>query len=331
MEWRTAMSNVFRLTLISLSAAGAFVVGTSPGWSGEESQAESKPDALLTSPLPADERFEGYEFLGADGRALPIQSDAAIEDYLRTASVVSVSKIPVGITRPRKFLLEKQDLRAYASFKTVDEEKKNVRDPTTTGRGKLYLTWRDSYLYDVAAYHVDRLLGLDRAPPTVVRKLKGSEGSLQIWIEGTITEAERLERAISPPEIARFNQQRTTLQLFDNLVGNRDSNLGNTLIDGNWRLWFIDCSRCFERSPDLLYPEMITHCDRRMWEALKKLDRSLADQVLSPFLTAVEIDALFARRDKLVELLQSRIDEWGEELVLFNQRPPTDKAPWVEE
>ena len=40
---------------------------------------------------------------------------------------------------------------------------------------------------------------------------------------------------IEPPEIARFNQQRTTLRVFDNLVANRDSNLGNTLIDGNWR------------------------------------------------------------------------------------------------
>jgi hypothetical protein len=261
----------------------------------------------------------------------PTQSDAEIEQYLQTASVDSVSKIPVGVSRPRKILLTKDNLRVNAVFKHIDEEKKMVRDPTTTGRSKLYLTWRDSYLYDVAAYHVDRLLGFERTPPIVIRKIKASEGSLQIWLEGTITEADRREQEVDPPEIARFNQQRSSMQIFDNLVGNRDSNLGNTLIDGNWRFWFIDCSRCFGNSTDLLYPEMVTHCDRRMWEALKRLDREAADRALSPILTGVEIDALLERRDKLVELLQSRIDEWGEELVLFDQRPPTEQAPWAGE
>lgn len=178
---------------------------------------------------------------------------------------------------------------------------------------------------------MDRLLGLDRAPPIVLRTVKGTQGSLQIWLEGTITENRRREEAIKPPEIARFNQQRSTLTLFDNLVANRDSNLGNTLIDGRWRLWFIDCSRCFGTSADLLYPDAITHCDRQVWNALKKLDRSSADAALSPYLSRLEIEVLFKRRDKLVELIQGRIDEWGDALVLFDQRPPTESAPWVGE
>jgi len=278
-----------------------------------------------------NERFEGYLFIDVDGQPLPFQSDKAIEEQLRTASVVSQSKIPVGVSRPRKILLEGASHRFNAVFKFIEEEKKNVRDPTATGNAKLYLSWRDSFIYDVAAYHVDRLLDLDRAPPIVIRNIKGKKGSLQIWVEGSITEKARREQAIAPPEIARFNQQRSTLQLFDNLVANRDSNLGNTLIDGNWRLWFIDCSRCFGRSKELLYPEMITHCDRKVWQALRELDRNSADKVLSPFLTPAEIDAIFARRDKLVDLIQARIDEWGEALVLFDQRPPTDTAPWIEE
>ena len=309
------LSKSLRFALIVSGAACVMVMVPPPTIAGEN----------------VESRFEGYKFLDADGRPLPFQSDAEIEHFLLTAKVDSVSKIPVGITRPRKMLLKGEGVRVNAVFKNIDDEKKMVRDPTSTGRGKLYLTWRDSYIYDVAAYHVDRLLGLERTPPIVIRKLKGSEGSLQIWAEGTITESNRREREIAPPEIARFNQQRTTLQIFDNLVGNRDSNLGNTLIDGNWRLWFIDCSRCFGSSPDLLYPEIVSHCERRMWEALKRLDREAADQALSPYLARVEIDAIFARRDKLVELLQARIDEWGEDLVLFDERPPTARAPWAED
>ena len=74
---------------------------------------------------------------------------------------------------------------------------------------------------------------------------------------------------------------------------------------------------------------MVTHCERQMWLALKELDRVAAEKALSSYLAAVEIDALFVRRDKLVEILQLRIDEWGEELVLFDERPPTVRAPWA--
>jgi hypothetical protein len=300
-------------------------------FSGEGDLARAEAGQADAAPHAYGDRFEGYLFRDTDGNPLPFQSDREILEFLGAADVVSTSRIPVGVTRPRRVVLAGSGLRVSAAFKDVEEEKKNVRDPSAGRDGKLYLVWRDSYVYDVAAFHLDRLLGLDRTPPILIRKVKGTVGSIQIWLEGTITEAERRERSIDPPEIARFNQQRSTLHLFDNLVANRDANLGNTLIDGNWRLWFIDCSRCFGRSPDLLYPEMVTHCDRRLWRALKKLDPDTAVEVLSPLLSGVEFEALFARRDKLVNLLQARIDELGEELVLFDQRPPTDTAPWASE
>ena len=56
--------------------------------------------------------------------------------------------------------------------------------------------------------------------------------------------------------------------------------------------------------------------------------QALAD-LLGRKLGPAEIDALFKRRDQLVEILQERIDQWGEDIVLFDQRPPTETAPWV--
>jgi len=322
---------MMRLIHFLLVIACAAIVDTLPASANQETETPPRVEDADASSVTKNARFEGYLFLDADGHPLPFQSDEEIARWLSNASVVSISKIPVGVTRPKKVLLSDGTSQANAIFKDVEEERKNVRDPTATGRGRYYLMWRDSYVYDVAVYRLDRLLGLNRVPPVVLRKIKGNDGSLQIWLEGTITENDRREGAIKPPEIARFNQQRSTLQLFDNLVANRDPNLGNTLIDANWRLWFIDCTRCFGGSPDLLYPEMITHCDREVWRALKELDRSAADEALSAYMTGAEIDALFVRRDKLVDLLQTRIDEWGEEIVLFDQRPPTDTAPWVGE
>jgi hypothetical protein len=329
MNRRGTCVDQFRLPLVLLAATGATTAAMHVMATELEMPATPRAQVEHAAATTSLGPFDGYLFLDVDGRPLPFQSDEDIEDYLRSAKVVSLEKIPVGVTSPRKTLLSLGDLRVHAVFKHLDEKKKMVRDPTATGHAKLYLNWRDSYIYDVAAYHVDRLLHFDRVPPIVLRKVKHQDGSLQIWLEGTITEKTRRNESIKPPDIARFHQQRSTMHVFDNLVANRDANLGNTLIDGNWRLWYIDCTRCFGLSTDLLYPEMVTHCERGVWKALRELDGDAAKQALSPYLSSGEIDALLVRRDKLVEHVQSRIDELSEDLVLFDQRPPTVRAPWV--
>jgi len=275
----------------------------------------------------AVDRFDGYLFLDADGQPLPFQTDEQIEQFLEIAEIVSIKKIPVGVSGPRKMLLAGQGVRLHAVFKDIDQERRNQRD-TTAGKSKIYLMWRDWYGYDIASYHVDRLLGNDRVPPIIERAIKRKDGSVQIWLEGIITENERREMGYVPPNIARFNQQKEIMHIFDNLVGNRDSNLGNALIDRNWRLWFIDCSRCFGTSEDLLYPEAITHCERRLWKVLRELDETEAIRRLTPYLFKAEITALMVRRDKLVAYIQALIDEWGEEAILFDIGPPTEIAPW---
>jgi hypothetical protein len=273
-----------------------------------------------------DQRFEGYVFLDAEGQPLPFQTDEAIERFLADAEVVSASKIPVGVSDPQRLLLAKDGLRANAVFKDIDREEKKVRDGS-----KFYLTWHDWYAYDIAAYRLDRLLGLDRVPPVIEREVQRNPGSVQIWLEGVITDAVRREEGYKPPSIGRFNQQKEIKDVFDNLVANRDSNLGNTLIDGNWRLWFIDCSRCFGTSPDLLYPDAINQCERSLWNALRSLDRSRVSERLSPYLSAREIDALFTRRDKIVDRLQTLIDEFGEIHILFDTIEANATAPWANE
>jgi hypothetical protein len=287
---------------------------------------ETAPPAAET----AGERFEGYLWMDADGHPLPFQSDQEIEEFLETSTVVTMKKIPVGVTSPRKVLLAGEGVRVNAAFKIVDEKKKDVVE-RTAGQRHSYREWRDWHLYDAAAYHVDRLLDLDRVPPAIPRRIKRSEGTLKIWLEDTITDTARRDREIKPPDIVRWNQQRQIMHIFDNLVANRDSNLGNTLIDRNWRLWFIDCGRCFGTSKELLYPDAITHCERDLWRALNALDEEQLNARLGSFLTKFEIDAMLARRDKLVEHIQGLIEEWGEVHVFFDLPPPGERASWGED
>jgi len=307
------------LVLVTASAAASAEDGVGPGPEGSVGGPSGEISAA---------RFEGYVWLDADDHPLPFQSDSEIEEFLRTATIVSSTKIGIGVTQPRKLLLAGNSIRLHAVFKDVDETRKDVREKTA-GRTKIYRQWRDWHLYDVAAYHVDRLLGLDRVPPAVRRKFKRRDGSIKIWLEGTVMDTNRRDQTIEPPSLARWNQQKQIMHIFDNLVANRDSNLGNTLIDGNWRLWFIDCGRCFGESKDLLYPESITHCERGLWQAMRNLDKTETRRRLAPYLTRYEIDSLLTRRDKVVAHLQGLIDKWGEAHVLFDPLPTTEPAPWA--
>ncbi len=320
------MGNIKNLLLV----VAAFLPAVVPAISTGAQESPEETGETRQSERTAPGRFDGYVFLDADGRPLPFQSDEEIEEFLSTATVVSMKKIPVGVSDPRKMLLAGQSVRLHAVFKDIDLKERNRRD-TTAGKPKMYLMWRDWYGYDIAAYHVDRLLGNDRVPPIIWRRIKRMEGSVQIWLEGAITEHERREQGFDPPNIARFNQQKQIMHVFDNLVGNRDSNLGNALIDRNWHLWFIDCSRCFGTSEELLYPQAITHCERRLWKMLRDLDETEVTRRLAPYLSKVEIRALMVRRDKLVEHIQAIIDEWGEGAILFDIGPPTEVAPWANE
>jgi hypothetical protein len=275
------------------------------------------------------QRFEGYVYLDTEGRPLPIQSDAEIEAFLATAEILETQHVPTGVTQPRRLVLRGEGFEAWAVFKDVDIERRKVVE-IINGRNHFSFDWRDSYRYDIAAYKLDRLLGMERVPPVVPRKIKTDSGSVSIWLGKTVNERERSQQwMVDPPDERRWNQQRLIMQVFDNLVANRDSNLGNLLIDPNWRLWFIDCSRCFGTTKTLYYPlNTISQCEKSLWQGLKNLNDEKIVESLAPHLSPTEIGALLIRRDKMVKHFQKLIDERGESAVLYPVNPPSETAPW---
>lgn len=310
------------------AAAGFFV------WPGTATGQMTEPPPGIESggtvPATDVDRFEGYLYLDIEGNPLPIQSDEDIERFLAEAEIVESSALGIGITLPRKLVLQGDGFRAHAVFKDVDDRRHKVTE-RINGRNHFSLDWRDWHGYDVAAYVVDRLLGLDRTPPAVFRRVRGDSGTIRIWLEGTVTENERAsELKVSPPDPGRWTQQRSMMQVFDDLVANRDSNLGNLLIDPNWRAWFIDCTRCFGNTKAIYFPlDKISYCERGMWQGLVNLDPSEAEKRLSPILGKKEIKAFLARRDMIVRHFQNLIDEHGEDKVLFDVNPAMAVAPWA--
>jgi hypothetical protein len=258
-------------------------------------------------------------WLGPDGLELPLVDDREAEEFLRSARILSNEPIPIGITHPRKLVLEKFDIRAHAVFRYLDEQERNKR----LRDGRRVIFFRDTYRNEVAAYRLSRLLGFETLPPAVERKVDGAPGSVQLWIEQAMTEKDRLARDLQPPDTITFRQQIYDMRVFDNLINNFDRNQGNVLIDRDWTLWLIDHTRSFGQEAALPEPDTLVRCSRRLWAGLAALDEERLEEALGEHLGKGEIRSILARRDAIVELLSSRFATLGEDRVLFTHGDPT--------
>ena len=161
------------------------------------------------------------------------------------------------------------------------------------------------------------MLGLDNVPPTVPRNLDGQRGSVQLWIERSTSEGQRIrnnERLAWP---ARWSRQRHTMFVFDNLIYNFDRNHGNMLVDTTGKLWLVDHTRSFKKLPKLRAPEQIVVVDRRLWDRLRQLDPREVRRRSRPYLDSIEIQSLLRRHRLLVAHIEQLIAERGADAVLI--------------
>jgi hypothetical protein len=276
----------------------------------EESQQRTVAAAETAAPQPA----AATVWLDANGKPLPFKSDEEVMQFLAKARVVKVKGVSKGITHIRRVLIEKDGIQANAALRVLDEEKTVAQ----LAGGTTEMFFRDTYIFDCAAYELAKMLGEDTIPPVVIRRMLGEKGSLQIWVENGMTEEDRQRKNIPPAKPESWNRQLWNLRIFDNLIYNTDRNMGNLIIDKDWKIWWIDHSRAFRRHEGLNFPGTIYRVSRRFWERLQNLDANEMRTRLKPYLRQVEIEALLKRRDKIVEMIRKMIAERGEADVVFD-------------
>ena len=175
----------------------------------------------------------------------------------------------------------------------------------------------------MAAYRLDRMLGLGMVPVTVARRDQQSAGmaSYTWWVDDVLmAEKERYDRKLRAPDPVTWNRQIFIVRVFDQLIYNFDRNLGNLLIDKSWRVWMIDHTRAFKIFGELRSEKNLndTWCEADLLARLRTLEKPALQQAMKDLLIEGQIDGLLARRDRIVRLYEQRIAANGEERVLYH-------------
>lgn len=251
------------------------------------------------------------------------QSDAERESFLLEAEVVKRRSAPGGITGSIRATLRKGEFVHDAHIQQIDEAKSQNQLSSGTE-----FDFRDSFRNNVAAYRLDRMLGLGMVPVTAMRSFDQRSASYTWWVDDVLMdEKKRLREKIASPDSVAWNDQMFVVRIFDQLIYNMDRNLGNLLIDKEWRIWMIDHSRAFKifkktREKKELGPR----CERRLLAALRRLDRVTLREAMKGLLNPGQINGLLARRDEIVQHYDERIAALGEADVLYDLSPRVSAA-----
>lgn len=224
------------------------------------------------------------------------ETDAEIEEFLRTAEIVEVKKLGVGVTNPLKLTLRLGEVERNAVFKAVDTfgDSVSIAEINTS----------DRYAHDIAAYRLDRLIGLNMVPVTIERSVEGKTGSVQQWIPETFDEGDRIEEGMQPPDLEEFERLVNRMRIFDTLIYNTDRNKGNILYERDgWLVHLIDHSRAFRLNtgrPPQLEQAMIRR-DSQLEKGLVALEKDELKQAVGRLLHQAQINAVMKRRKQLLK------------------------------
>lgn len=238
--------------------------------------------------------------------AAPVLSPEAMEAFLLHADLSNVRGAGDGVTRSLRATASDGRLTHDVHIQTIDDYGGDI----VIG-GRVEMNFRDSFKYNIAAYRLAVLLGMDNVPMSVQRSFRGKPAAVTWWVDGATTEWERAEQGTLGPNPAVTVQQFYAMYAFDELIQNRDRNRGNALWTQDWKLWLIDHTRAFRPDVELTRPEKLERIGRDLLQNLRELTRESLDAVTDDVLDRPLRSAVMERRDLLVQHFDERIARLG--------------------
>jgi hypothetical protein len=239
------------------------------------------------------------------------------EEFLKTAKIIGQvqQESREAVTQPWELILEKDGVTRKALWKDAE------------GRMRGYI---ENWKWEIAAYRLDKYLGLNMISTTVEKEFRGKRGSCQLWVDYWIKAKQKNEQKIKvlSYKVISYNRATYLRWAFDNLIANNDRHPGNFFITKDWRLILPDLSRSFHTSKkstkNLIYTEKHKECPRIMKELsrafvekLKSLNFEIIRDAVGKYLTDKEINAVLMRRDLILKTVYERIKKFSEDQVLY--------------
>jgi len=250
-----------------------------------------------------------------------IAERAQWEEFLTTADIVKSERIGVGVTKPWRLYLKKGDIEKTGAWKDVDK---------SLGAGAY-----DKWQHEIAAYRLDKLIGLNMVPIYVEREFRGKKGALSLWANVKYSLIEVMDQGIKVPDSARQQYYDTgyIYYVWDSLIANDDPTQENILYTDDWRTIYIDHSRAFRsnkgyterlvfgtngiKKRDNGKPYLMRRVPRVLLDNIKALDFAGVKQAVGPYLTDKEIESIIARKQLILDEIAAMVKQYGEDKVLY--------------
>jgi hypothetical protein len=232
------------------------------------------------------------------------QTAKEMETFLQTAAIVGRGPGPGGRTDAWKLSLQSGDTILPALFKYIDR-----RRPEPLA---------DSFRYDLAAYVLNKYLGLSYVPPIVERPVEDVAGAVQAFVSNARSIPDLREQKIKPESPEAFERAMADLIVFQALVYDDCRNEKDTLVSGEDGLIYrVDFSEAFAPDTGDAPGCNIRRCSSLLYRRLLAWDDGTVAGYLGRYLSEGEVRALNTRRNLIVRRIRLMIKSMGESNVLF--------------
>jgi hypothetical protein len=239
---------------------------------------------------------------------------AQMEEFLLRAKIVRSRPVGTGVTGSLRATLSDGALTHDAQIQYVNQTRPLFQAPGVAAE----LNFKDAYRYNIAGYRLAVLLGLDNVPMSVERRVDGKGAAVTWWIDDVMMDEKvRLAKDARGPDPERTAMQTHIMRVFDELISNRDRNMGNLVWTTDWKMWMIDHTRAFRLGDELQRPAALLRVERSLLENMRSLTAAEVAKAVGSHLTRAEVGAVMERRDVIVKLFDAKIAERGEAPILF--------------